>query len=163
MGASEYVNNTQGELEINRYYSFLLVKTTVMPDGIEYYVLEDIFGNRHLMEKEPYESYGFTLGEKVEIRIDKVNCKGKVFFEPKHPRYNLGSTVKAEFIKHSIEKDKFNEDQHVLIVKDPDGNISSIRTSSPKQQDPDYNPDILVCIVDRISKGRLVLRLIGSE
>ncbi len=161
MGASEYVNNKQGELEINQYYWFLLIKTTVMPDGVEYYVMEDIYGNRHLMEKEPYENYGFVLGEKVEIRIDKVNCKGKVFFEPKHPRYSLGSTVKAKFIKHGTEKDKFNEDRHVLIVEDPEGNITSIRTTNEEQRNPGFKPEYLNCVVDKISKGRLILRNIG--
>jgi hypothetical protein len=161
MGASEYVNNKQGELEINRYYSFLLVKTTVMPDGIEYYVIEDIFNNRHLMEKAPYEKYGFNLGEKVEIRIDKVNCKGKVFFEPKHPRHSLGSTVKVEFIEHAVEMDKFKEEIHVLMVKDPEGNVSSVMPTNDRQRKLDFKPDILKCEVRRISKGRLVLRQIG--
>lgn len=161
MGASEYVNNKQGELEINRYYSFLLVKTTVMPDGLEYYVIEDIFKNRHLMEKEPYEKYGFNLGEKVEIRIDKVNCKGKVFFEPKHPRHSLGSTVEVEFIEHAIEMDKFKEEIHVLMVKDPEGDVSSVMPTNDGQRKPDFKPDVLICEVHRISKGRLVLRQIG--
>lgn len=161
MGASEYIDNKQGELEINRYYPFLLVKTTVMPDGIEYYVIEDIFEKRHLMEKKPYEKYGFKLGEKVEIRIDKVNCKGKVFFEPKHPRYSLGSTVIAEFIEHAIELDKFKEEIQVLKVKDPEGDVSFVRTTNDEQKKPDFKPDFLKCEIYRISKGRLVLRQIG--
>lgn len=161
MGASEYLNNQQGELEINRYYLFLLVKTTKMPDGIEYYVMEDIFGKRHLMEKDPYEHYGFKLGEKVEIRIDKVNCKGKVFFEPKHPRYGLGATVEAEFIGHGSECDKFNEEFPVLIVKDPEGHVSWVKPKNDEQRKPDFETDILKCEVQRISKGRLVLRQIG--
>ncbi len=161
MGAPEYMDNAQGELEINRYYWFLLLKTTTMPDGIEYYVMEDIYGNKHLMEKEPYESYGFKLGEKAEIRIDKVNCRGKVFFEPKHPRYNLGSTVKTKFVKHDVELDKFKEKQEVLIVEDPDGNLCSVKPINGKQKDSNYQTDYLMCIVDKISKGRLILSQIG--
>ncbi len=161
MGASEYVNNVQGELEINRYYLFELVKTTVMPDGIEYFVLEDIYNNRHLMEKEPYKNYGFNLGEKVEIRIDKVNCKGKVFFEPKHPRHSLGSTVEAKFIKHGKQLDKFKEEIHVLIVKDPEGDISYVMPTNDSQRKPDFKPVSLKCEVYKISKGKLVLRQIG--
>lgn len=161
MGAPDYINNQQGELELNRYYWFLLVKTTTMPDGIEYYVIEDIFGNRHLMEKAPYEKYGFVLGEKVEIRIDKVNCKGKVFFEPKHPRNSLGSTVNARFIKHATEIDKFKEEVHVLMVKDPDGNITSVRPTNDEQRKPEFNPEYLKCEVYGISKGRLILKQIG--
>lgn len=161
MGASEYVNNKQGELEINRYYSFLLVKTTVMPDGLEYYVIEDIFEKRHLMEKEPYEKYGFILGETAEIRIDKVNCKGKVFFEPKHPRFSLGSTVEVKFIEHATELDKFKEEIHVLMVKDPEGHISPVKPTNDAQRNPDFKPDFLKCEVYRITKGRLVLRQIG--
>lgn len=161
MGTSEYLDNKQGELELNRYYLFLLVKTTEMPDGIEYYVIEDIFGNRHLMEKEPYNKYGFVLGEKVEIRIDKVNCKGKVFFEPKHPRYGLGSTVEAKFIEHSVEIDKFNEEFPVLIVKDPDGHLTSVRPTNDEQRKPDFKAEFLKCEVHKISKGRLILQQIG--
>ena len=161
MGASEYVDNKQGDLEINRYYLFLLVKTTVMPDGVEYYVIEDIYGNRHLMEKAPYKNYGFALGEKVEIRIDKVNCKGKVFFEPKHPRYSLGATVEVEFIEHAKEKDKFNEDIHVLKVRDPEGDISSVMPINDSQRKPDFKPNFLKCEVYGITKGRLILKQIG--
>ncbi len=161
MGTSEFVNNKQGELEINRYYPFLFVKTTDMPDGIEYYIIEDIFGNRHLMEKAPYEQYGFILGEKAEIRIDKINCKGKVFFEPKHPRHSLGSTVEVAFIKHSSEFDKFQEEIPVLMVKDPDGNIASVKPTNDNQLKPDFKPEFLKCEVHKISKGRLILRQIG--
>lgn len=161
MGAPEYIDNKQGELEINRYYWFLLVKTTTMPDGIEYYIIEDIFGHRHLMEKAPYSNYGFSLGEKVEIRIDKINCKGKVFFEPKHPRNCLGSTVEAKFIEHSIELDKYKEEIHVLMVKDPDGNITSVLPTNDEQLKRDFKPEFLKCEVHRISKGRLILKQIG--
>ncbi|MBN2237981.1 MAG: hypothetical protein JW729_10500 [Bacteroidales bacterium] len=161
MGANEFIDNKQGELEINRYYWFTLIKTTTMPDGIEYYVLEDEFNNRHLMEKEPYETYGFQLDQKVEIRIDKINCKGKVFFEPKHPRYSLGETVEVEFIGHDIEIDKFKEEVLVLKVKDPEGNISSIQPISKEQRNPEYTVDFLKCEVYKISKGKLVLKQIG--
>ena len=114
------------------------------------------------MEKKPYESYGFKLKDKVEIRIDKVNCKGKVFFEPKHPRYSIGSTIQAKFIEHSTEKDKFEEERHILIVEDPDGNRSTIRTTNDDQRDINYKPDYINCVVDGISKGCLILRSIGD-
>jgi len=161
MGASSHIVNQQGELEINRYYQFLLVKTTAMPDGLEYYVIEDPFGKRHLMEKEPYKYYEFNLGQKVEIRIDKVNCKGKVFFEPKHPKYGLGATLSVPFIGHSTEIDKFNEETPVLLVKDPYDNITSVKPTNDKQRQKDFDTDFLHCEVYRISKGRLILRQIG--
>lgn len=161
MGASEYLDNKQGELELNRYYLFLLVKNTVMPDGIEYYVIEDIFENRHLMEKAPYDHYGFSIGEKVEIRIDKVNCKGKVFFEPKHPRYGLGASWKAPFVGHGTELDKYKEEVQVLLVRDPDGYITSVKPVNKAQLNYDFNPEFLMCEVYKISKGRLILQQIG--
>ncbi|MFH0999425.1 MAG: hypothetical protein V1783_01170 [Bacteroidota bacterium] len=161
MGTSEYINNQQGELEINRYYPFLLLKTTAMPDGLEYYVIEDPFGRKHLMEKKPYENYGFEVGQSVEIRIDKVNCKGKVFFEPKHPHYSLGASIKVPFVGHSTETDKFNETIPVLLVKDPYDNITSVKPMSDAQRNPGYTTDFLTCEVHKISKGRLILKQIG--
>ncbi|HAG16478.1 MAG TPA: hypothetical protein DCG69_08145 [Bacteroidales bacterium] len=161
MGASEYVNNQQGELELNCYYNFLLVKIITMPDGIDYFIIKDPFGKRHLMEAEPYKSYDFKIGESVEIRIDKINCKGKVFFEPKHPRYGLGSTVKVEFLGHTSELDKFNEERQMLLVKDPDGNETSIRTVNEAQRSTEFTTDFIYCEVCKISKGRLELRQIG--
>lgn len=161
MGASEYIDNQQGQLEINRYYWFLLKKKTTMPDGIEYFVMEDPFGNKHMMETEPYKHYKFELGQKVEIRIDKINCTGKVFFEPKHPKYSLGASLKVPFMGHGTELDKFKEEVHVLLVKDPYGNITSVRPLNNEQRKPAFNPEFLQCEVHRISKGRLILRQIG--
>lgn len=155
------MDNQQGELEINRYYLFKLIKTTVMPDEVEYYVMEDPFGKKHLMEKEPYDSYGFELGQEVEIRIDKVNCKGKVFFEPKHPRYSLGASVQAKYLGRGTEYDKFKEEMLVLRVQDPEGDVSWVRPINPEQRKEGFQADYLTCVVSKISRGKLILEQIG--
>ena len=62
MSAPEYIKNTQGKLEENKYYDFKILKTTTAPDDISYFIIEDPFDQKHMMEAECYKLYDFKKG-----------------------------------------------------------------------------------------------------
>jgi hypothetical protein len=51
-----------------------------------------------LLPVEPYNNYCIGGNSTIECRIDKINCSGKVFLEPRHPVYIEGETY--DFIVH---------------------------------------------------------------
>jgi hypothetical protein len=56
-----------------------------------FFIVQDIFGDKHLLNASYYSAYDFEIGQEIICRVDKINCKGKVFFEPSHPIYIEGS------------------------------------------------------------------------
>lgn len=52
-----------------------------------YWVAETADGQRFLIDYFQYAHYGFGVGQNIQVRVDKINCSGKVFIEPDHPVY----------------------------------------------------------------------------
>lgn len=77
-----------------QHMSLKLIKESVFPDGVSYYVLEDYHGRRFLLPAEYYRSYGFSAGQKVEAVVDHINCNGRIFIEPQHPRFRTGQLAR---------------------------------------------------------------------
>ncbi|MFH2096408.1 MAG: hypothetical protein ABIJ16_11930, partial [Bacteroidota bacterium] len=66
-------------------YKFKVLKVITLPDDKDYYMLEDPIGRKHLMVSSFYKAYGIHPGTSIECKIDRINCNGKIFLEPKHP------------------------------------------------------------------------------
>ena len=155
MSAPEYIKNKQGQLQENKYYDFRILKTTTAPDEILYFIIEDPFGDKHMMEAECYESFGFKIGDVIKVRIDRINCKGQVFFEPKHPKYNEGEIYTCKFIGQEWKKNKFNEEELFLAIEGPDGIKTLLQTISHHQEKKDFHVESISCKIRKISKGKL--------
>ena len=70
----------------------LILNKVKLPGDDEYFIIMDPFNQKHLLKTENYERYELNPGKTVLCRVDKINCKGKIFFEPKHPYYQEGET-----------------------------------------------------------------------
>lgn len=79
-----------------------MVRESVFPDGQPYYVLEDSNKRRFLLPAGHYRHYGLLPGQEVIAVVDHINCNGRIFLEPEHPRYKPGTlarfSLKALFV-----------------------------------------------------------------
>ncbi len=122
-----------------------------MPDGNQYYILEDTEGYRHMLPYKFYSKFGFELNQEILCQVVKVNCNGKLFLEPRHPFYSRDEYFNFLIIK-TIECENCPGVQF-HVIKDKLGNEYNIaaRGSIP------LGTYTLNCKVKRINKGRLEL------
>lgn len=157
MGAPEYIKNEQGQLKERVFYDFKILKEISAPDDVLYYIIEDPFGKRHMMESECYQNYQFKIGDTIKVRIDHINCKGQVFFEPKHPHFAEDEIFDCKYLGQVMKKNKFNEEELYLKVEGPDGEETLIQTISLHQEKKDFQKDKIQCKIKKISKGKLIM------
>ena len=142
---------TEGE-----YYSFTILKSISLGPDEEYYVMREPHGFKLLMPKKYYVRYGFYSGQQIRCRVDKVNCIGRVFLEPKHPFYVEGEKYNFDVI--GVEKYVDNQGmvQHI-VVRDVLGYEWCV--SATKKSVVNTQAGRLCCLVQRIKKGRLLLKI----
>lgn len=157
MGAAEFIKNEKGELKTDCYYDFKILKKNLAPDGHLYYILEDPFGHKHMMESECYADYNLVIGNSVSVVIDKINCKGQVFFEPKHPHFSSGEIFDCPYMGQITKLNKYNQNQTYLEVMGPDSKPNLVETVSKHQEKEGYSTQFITCKIRKIRKGRLVL------
>lgn len=157
MGAPEYIKNEQGQLKERVFYDFKILKEISAPDGVQYYIIQDPYEKRHMMESECYQNYQFRIGDIIQVRIDHINCKGQVFFEPKHPRFTENEIFDCKYLGQEMQRNKFNEEELYLKVEGPDGEETLIQTISLHQEKKDFRKDKIQCKIKKISKGKLIM------
>ncbi len=139
------------KLEEFQTYPFKILKTVDTPDGL-FYVLEDPFGFRHLLTSEYYdrEKYQFAIGNEIECRVDKINCKGQLFLEPRHPKFQRGNT--SELILHETENSSETE---LYRAEDLEKNVwNAIYPVDTEDEFPLKN----LFIIEKIKKGKIYLK-----
>jgi hypothetical protein len=151
----QYPGYNSGNVILNEgeWFPFIIHNLVQLQDDAWYFVLQDINGMKHFMAAENYKSYGFLVGDMILCKIDKVNCTGRVFLEPKHPDYKEGEIYYFDFVSYSNYGDK-----SVLIVRENSGDSIEVVVNGTKKVD--FNDEKRVrCIVKSITKGRLILEI----
>jgi len=141
-------------LSEGEWFPFKIHNLVQLQDDAWYFVLQDINGMKHFMATENYKSYGFVVGDLIQCKIDKVNCTGRVFLEPKHPVYKEGEIYYFDFISYS---DSGNES--LLLVRENSGNIIEVPVNGTKKVDINDEKRVR-CSVKSITKGRLILEIL---
>ncbi len=139
-------------------YQFKIVKITYVLDEGEFFVLEHTSGRRLLLPCKYYEKYGFSIGQKIKCRVDKISCTGKVYLEPEHPYYIENHVY--EFKVLGFEDNHNYEGIKAIIVKDCFENV--IKYFSKESCNLIENETIKL-VVERIKKGIPVLHIPSSE
>jgi hypothetical protein len=80
------------KIEEGNVLSFKVLNIVALQDNRDYYILEDPNGVKHFIDAELYANYGIELGNRLECRIDKINCTGRIILEPLHPIYSNGQS-----------------------------------------------------------------------
>ena len=139
------------KFEKGSWYSFTISGLTNIPEKGDCYVLSHESGRKMLLKSSFYAKYNFLLGQNIECKIDKVNCSGQVFLEPKHPIYAEGNLYSFPLIKvNKEEKSLFN-----ATVKDVFDN--EIDVFIPQIKRYKINDSILLKVV-QVKKGAAVLQ-----
>ena len=72
------------------WYNFKIINQIDIPDKGNQFVLQHTSGRKILLPADNYVKYNFAIGSSIDCRVDKINCTGQIFMEPKHPFYTIG-------------------------------------------------------------------------
>ncbi len=75
-------------LEEGKEYEFYVEKLLPLPDG-KYYILVDNWNRKYLLPQQYYIDYPISVGTNIFCHVNKINCNGKIFLEPRHPIYKI--------------------------------------------------------------------------
>lgn len=137
----------KGKLEQGKFYNFKVIKLVSMDmnDGDQFWVLEDPFGFRQLLNAEYYNHYAIQPGLILNCKVDKINCTGRIFLEPLNPKYSVGQLYSFPVVACEMVKDKF-----ILTVEDEFFAKHTVTfTENPGKT--------AICKVDKIKKAKLYL------
>lgn len=87
------------------WYFFTIDSVVSIPEKGNYFVLRHESGRKMLLNTQYYVKYNFQIGQVIECRVDKVNCTGKVYLEPKHPFYTEGFSYNFDLLNSKISED----------------------------------------------------------
>ena len=146
-----------------KYYNFKIVNLTTLPDKLDYYVVEDPFGDRQMISSCYYDDYGFRIGQVIHCRVDKINCTGRIFLEPLHPVYREGKVYFFDFveIKKIFNKDTGKEED-ALNLKDVFGKMAQVSLANYNVS-TGFTTDKIRCKLVRIKKGKLFLKICDKK
>lgn len=99
-------------------YSFKINGRIILHDGLDYLVLIDPGGVKHLLEYSPYEAYHLQEKGTVKCRVDKINCTGKIYLEPLHPHYKLNQVYSFKLLGYTHDNLNDNHTEQVAVFED---------------------------------------------
>lgn len=136
--------------------TFTIERLVEIPQAGYYYRLLHESGQKFLLPAKYYTHYNLAVGNTISCRVDKVNCSGRVFLEPKHPYYEVNMVYNFDFVAMSnssvkgvtelVVRDIFNETYTLFLPAEICKKISNM----------------VPLRVFNISKGRLQLQLAGA-
>lgn len=138
----------------NKVYQFTLLKKINWEEN-DYFVIRSEWNSKHMLPVRYYHRYGFSFGDKLQCRVDKVNCNGRIFFEPLHPFYIEGQSYRFQIIVPQIINGKPR--WYYFQLKDQWGNISDKIPASG--DNISRLSDNITCLLTKIKKGRLFLEM----
>lgn len=144
------------KLKEGEKYKFNVEKIVEMPVTKEkYYLLKHSSANRLLLPCLNYEGYGIQTGSQIICKVDKINCSGKIFLEPMHPRYREGENYYFNYLETKTITNSIGEEQKVHFVRDDYGKIWFCPAG---EKPPVVNSDGQIeCKILIIKKGNIYL------
>ncbi len=74
-------------------------KKIEISDTEEYWVANNLSGDKFLIDAIAYKNYNFSINSQVNATVDHINCSGKIFLEPEHPVYQNGQKYQFKIIE----------------------------------------------------------------
>ncbi|RLD50008.1 MAG: hypothetical protein DRI94_09815 [Bacteroidetes bacterium] len=131
-----------------------------LAENEEYYVLEDLSGQKQLLNASYYKNYQFKIGQNIICKVDHINCSGKIFLEPEHPFYKENEVY--EFVIDTVEKseNRLKEIVYHLNSTDKTGNTATCITENIS--DNIKSGQKIKYKIERIKKGKLYLGIVNE-
>jgi len=149
-----YINKLIMKLEEGECYDFIVQKTLKIGDR-EYFLLEGPGGEKYLLPEKYYKHYRIEVNSIINCRVDKINCRGKVYLEPANPFYNEGQEYSFKVTGRDIRINEAGVLIPVLIVIDRFRNDLVVPVSMVGSYDIRKNSEVTLKI-HRINKGRII-------
>jgi hypothetical protein len=146
-------NNGKVILSEGNWFPFRIHNYVQLQDDAWYFVLQDINGMKHFMPAENYQNYGFRTGDEIICKIDRINCTGRIFLEPKHPYYNEGEIYSFDLV--SFQK---KGSEIIIIVREIAGKEIEVPLCGNKNLDINGEKKV-TCLVKSIIKGIPILEI----
>lgn len=143
-----------------KVYPFSIAKVIDLGPGDDWFVMKDPKGYKILVPRAYYIDYGFSEGDTVTCRVDKINCSGRIFIEPLHPHYVEGNAYDFEVTGREAKQGILGEKELFFTVCDVLGKSWNVRVFSAELWSS--SPANIRCLVDRIKKGKLFLHVLGD-
>jgi len=147
------------KIEEGKEFSFTIEKLITLPDG-QYFIILAEYEQKYLLPAQYYLEYGFQIGQKIICRIDRINCNGKVFFEPRHPIYSIGDKD-VFLLKEKEERIKHKTKEKYLVIKAESANTKRAIIDIELQNDIYSQGKKYNCAVIKIKKGEVILKVIS--
>jgi len=153
----------KGKFIEGQIYEFKYLKRISLDE--DFFVFEDFSGERYLLPIYHYKNYHFKPNSPINCLVTRIDCAGKVSFEPEHPYYKLGTSYKFKFKELLISKeenyDKYSgstkkKKVYELIVLDNYDNEHSVAPHE-WQKKKNYKPENILCRVQKIINGTFQL------
>jgi hypothetical protein len=140
-------------------YPFTITGTVELPDALEYFVLTDLNGSKHLLDKAFYFHYDLKLNMTIQCSIDRINCSGKIYIEPVHPVYKKGEVFRFPLKRFETVINSIGVEEKSAILTDIFGNEISL----PSEELPQgiNSGELVECRIEKIKKGRVLVSAAG--
>ena len=133
------------------------IKKKIVEDDVEYFILIDEFNDNHLLETSFFNDYNLKIGETYNFRVDKINCKGKIFFEPEHPVYKLNEIYEFYFVEKQTKTNKENQEFYLLIFTDNINTFCDMEVDKKEFENSYFPQQKIKAKVVRTKKARLII------
>ncbi|NOZ34351.1 MAG: hypothetical protein GXO80_03515 [Chlorobi bacterium] len=140
---------------------FTIKKIIEFSENDSFFVLEDSFERKQLLNTKYYKNYQFKIGQSIICKVDHINCSGKIFLEPEHPFYKENEVY--DFIIDSIEKTENRLKETVFHINSTDktGNTATCITENIAENNYKSGQKVQYKI-ERIKKGKLYLSIVNQ-
>ncbi len=146
-------------LEEGKEYDFRIGKLVKLSDNENYFILIDPFNNKRLMFDRIFVRYGMKTGDVIKCKVDKINCNGKIYLEPRHPYYRTGQKYEFEFIAIEEVENSKKVKEKVLCVDDTFKSKAVILDTDPVLYE-NFLKGKIIAKVENIKKARLYLGIL---
>ena len=132
-------------------YFFRVEKELITPDNKRHFVLMRPDKRKLLLPAEIYSDYGITIGRRIWCRVDRINCKGEIYLEPRHPYYREGKAYNFNIEGIESRTDSSGAEVKVFIVLDRYGRSHPVPCGTENTKPH----KTIRLVIERISKGKL--------
>lgn len=143
---------------------FMYVKDILLDE--EFMVFEDSDKEKYLLPAHYYKSYNLNPNATAKCTITRIDCSGKISFEPEHPYYKIGEIYEFDFVKMLLsEETEYSPitgkstilKDYWIIVADRYGNEHHVAPLK-WQQKRNFRQDKIKCRLEKIIKGHFHLK-----
>lgn len=146
------------QLEEGKEYLFLVEKLMKLPDNY-YFILIDEWGRKYLLPNIYYKDYQIKIGKYIICNVNKINCNGKIFLEPRHPVYKIGDVDRFEIYQYEQRiKQKSKQQYYVLLARNE--KTSKAAVVNYNAIDKFKLPANKLCRVVKIKKAEVLLEIL---